>query len=172
MSENAPPQKFVRSLFEGRLETAGILPFPHPDPEAFEMAEDVAKMTADWAADAIDPAEIDRTKKIPDEIVTGIAELGLFGLIIPEEYGGAGCGHYAYSRMMETVTNRCASSVTLLGAHLGIGMRGVLLFGTDEQKERWLPWLATGELIAAFALTEAGAGSDPRGPDAECSRRT
>jgi len=161
MPDTPKPQKFVRSLFEGRLETGGILPFPHPEPEAFEMAEDIAKMVADWAADAIDPAEIDRSKKIPDEIVEGIAELGLFGLIIPEEYGGAGCGHYAYSRMMETVTNRCASSVTLLGAHLGIGMRGLLLFGTPDQKERWLPRLATGELIAAFALTEAGAGSDP-----------
>ncbi len=161
MPQDTEHRGFVRSLFEGRLETAGILPFPHPDPETLEMAEEVAKMLGDWAAKAIDPARVDRDKAIPEEIIEGVAELGLFGLIIPEEHGGAGCGHYAYSRMMEVFTNRCTSCVTLLGAHLGIGIKALLLYGTPEQKERWLPKLAAGELIAAFGLSEAGAGSDP-----------
>lgn len=160
MSESSPHQ-FVRALFEGRLETGGILPFPHPEPEAEEMAESVVTMLRDWAEDTIDPAKVDREKQLTPEIKEGLIELGMTGLTIDEEYGGAGCGQYAYARMMETLTRHCTSSVTILGAHLGIGIKALQLFGTPEQKARWLPLLASGELIAAFALTEPGAGSDP-----------
>jgi acyl-CoA dehydrogenase family member 9 len=161
MPEPTGTHQFVRALFEGRLETEGILPFPHPDPEAKETAESVVSMLDDWAEATIDAAAIDRARELPPEIKEGLIELGMTGLTIDEEYGGAGCGQYAYARMMETLTRHCTSSVTILGAHLGIGIKALQLFGTPEQKARWLPQLASGELIAAFALTEPGAGSDP-----------
>ena len=89
-----------------------------------------------------------------------MVELGLFGLTVPDAYGGAGCGQTTYARVMEVVAQRCASTVTVLGAHLGLGTKALLMYGTPAQKERWLPALAAGDRIAAFALTEANAGSD------------
>ena len=151
---------FVRSLFLGRIESPAVMPFPHPDADAQETAESVAEMIREWAADAIDPDQIDRDKTISADVVEGMRELGLFGLTIPEEFGGAGCGQLAYVSALEAISNRCASTVTVFAGHLGIGMKGILLYGTPEQKQKWLPALASGEQIAAFALTEACAGSD------------
>ncbi len=151
---------FVRSLFEGRIESRAVFPFPYPTEEVLETGTSVAEMVRDWAADAVDPVVIDKQKTFPPEIMEGLAELGLFGLTIPEEHDGAGMGAWTYAQAMEALSHRCASTATILGAHLGIGLKGLLLDGTPEQKAKWLPRLASGELIAAFALTEAGAGSD------------
>ena len=151
---------FVRALFRGKLNAAAILPFPWPDAGTRDTTDAIVAMVCEWAHDAIDPAAIDAAKEIPAEVLGGLKELGLFGLTIPEEYGGAGCGQWTYARVMEALANRCASTVTVLGGHLGLGAKGLLLYGTEEQKRRWLPELATGERIACFALTEASAGSD------------
>ena len=150
----------VRSLFQGRVQNPVLFPFPWPTPEVRETSDAVIDMVRDWAADAIDPAAIDRAKAIPEEVLEGLKELGLFGLTVAERYGGAGCGQTTYAHLMEAVAGRCASTVTVLGGHLGLGMKALLLYGTDEQKARWLPAYASGERIGAFALTEAGAGSD------------
>jgi alkylation response protein AidB-like acyl-CoA dehydrogenase len=84
----------------------------------------------------------------------------MFGLVIPEEQGGMGLGNMAYSRTLQEVAKYDASVAVTIGAHSSIGMRGLLLFGTDDQKERYYEKLATGEMIAAYCLTEPGAGSD------------
>src|SRR6185295_2517132 len=99
---------------------------------------------AEWAASAVDPERIDHEKRIPESVIDGLRELGLFGLTIPEEFGGAGQGQVTYARVMETVAHRCASTVTVLGAQLGIGMKALVLYGTDAQKKHWLPKLASG----------------------------
>jgi acyl-CoA dehydrogenase family protein 9 len=151
---------FVRGLFAGRLASAAILPYPHPDAETAETTEAIVASVAEWAAREVDPVAIDHEKRIPQRVLDGLRELGLFGLTIPEAYGGAGAGQVTYARVMETVAHRCASTVTVLGAQLGIGMKALVLYGSEAQKAHWLPRLASGERIAAFALTEAGAGSD------------
>lgn len=151
---------FVRGLFAGRLDAAAIFPYPHQDAEAAETTEAIVASVSEWAAQAVDPVAIDRAKRIPPEVIDGLRELGLFGLTIPEAHGGAGQGQVTYARVMEAVAQRCASTVTVLGAQLGIGMKALVLYGTEAQKAHWLPRLASGERIAAFALTEAGAGSD------------
>ena len=153
----------VRTLFLGAASKPAFLPFPEPDAETRETADEIFEMVSSWAADAIDPAAIDAAGEIPAEVREGLAELGLLGLIVPEEYGGAGMGQVAYSRLMEALAGRCASTVTVVGGHMGLAMKPVLLFGTDEQKARWLPRFASGEELGSFALTEANAGSDAGG---------
>ncbi len=96
----------------------------------------------------------------PDEYLESLKELGLFGLIIPEEYGGIGFSNAAYARVLQQSSRYDASTSLTVGAHSSIGMKGVLLFGNEQQKKAYLPRLASGELIAAFCLTEAGSGSD------------
>jgi alkylation response protein AidB-like acyl-CoA dehydrogenase len=97
---------------------------------------------------------------MPADFLQELKEFGMFGLIIPEEHGGMGLGNMAYSRTLQEVGRYDASVAVTIGAHSSIGMRGLLLFGTDEQKSRYMPQLASGEMIAAFCLTEPAAGSD------------
>jgi acyl-CoA dehydrogenase family protein 9 len=111
----------------------------------------------------VDSPEFDRQEKFPEDVINGMKELGLFGLVIPEEYGGYGMSTTAYVKILEEVARFDGSMALIIGAHQSIGLKGLLLYGTDEQKQKYLPKLATGEMIAAFALTEPGAGSDAAG---------
>jgi alkylation response protein AidB-like acyl-CoA dehydrogenase len=97
---------------------------------------------------------------MPSEFIEQLRQFGLFSLVIPEQYGGMGFGSSAYSRALQEVAKYDASVAVTVGAHSSIGMRGLLLYRTDGQKQKYLPRLATGELIAAFCLTEPGSGSD------------
>ncbi len=105
-------------------------------------------------------AEIEEKKEIPRDLIEKMAEFGLFGVPFPQEYGGAGAGEMGYCLMMEEIGKVSASVGALLGAHIGIGSMAIYLDGTEEQKRKYLLPLAKGEKIAAFALTEPGAGSD------------
>ena len=102
----------------------------------------------------------DRAGEMPGSFVEELKQFGLFGLVIPEDYGGLGLKSAAYARTLQEIAKHDASVAVTIGAHSSIGMRGLLLMGTEEQKSRFLPKLATGEMIAAFCLTEPGAGSD------------
>src|SRR5271157_5054634 len=102
----------------------------------------------------------DRDAAQPEEFIQGLRDLGLFGLIIPEEHGGLGLSNAGYARVLSQSSSHDSSVSLTIGAHSSIGMKGVLLFGTAEQRARYLPKLASGEMIAAFCLTESGAGSD------------
>jgi len=102
----------------------------------------------------------DREGAQPAEFIQGLRELGLFGLIIPEESGGLGLSNAAYARVLAQTSAHDSSVSLTIGAHSSIGMKGLLLFGNAEQRQRYLPKLASGEMIAAFCLTEAGSGSD------------
>ena len=137
-----------------------LSPFPEPSAEEKETVSTFLGSFREFAREKVDPARFDREKKISPEVVRGLADLGIFGLTIPEAYGGYRFSSAAYCRVMEEVGRTDASLGILIGGHQSIGMKALLLFGTDEQKARWLPSLATGEKIAAFALTEPEAGSD------------
>ena len=102
----------------------------------------------------------DRDAEQPAEFIQGLRDLGLFGLIIPEEHGGLGLSNAGYARVLSQSSGHDSSVSLTIGAHSSIGMKGLLLFGTEEQKARYLPKLASGEMIAAFCLTESGSGSD------------
>jgi alkylation response protein AidB-like acyl-CoA dehydrogenase len=104
--------------------------------------------------------EIDDNGKIPREMIDKMAELGFLGISFPEKYGGSGFGEMGYCIMQDEISRGCASTATFIGAHQSIGSAGIYLFGTEEQKEKYLVPLATGKKIGAFALTEPEAGSD------------
>jgi len=150
----------VKALFAGVVREDVLFPFPEPSSEDQETVSAFLGSLRAFVRDRVDSARIDREKRIPPEVVRGLADLGTFGISIPEEYGGYGFSSSAYCRVMEEVGRTDASLGILIGGHQSIGMKALLLYGTEEQKKRWLPALAAGEKIAAFALTEPEAGSD------------
>lgn len=103
---------------------------------------------------------IDREHRVPFETLARLAQLGLMGVPFPQKYGGMGGGELGYCILMEEVNRVCTSTATIIGAHTGIGAMAIYLDGTEEQKQKYLRPLAQGKKIAAFALTEPGAGSD------------
>jgi acyl-CoA dehydrogenase family protein 9 len=113
-----------------------------------------------YAAEHIDSRQIDETRDIPDQVFRDLGELGLMGLYVPEEYGGQGLSQTGYARVFEAFGQVDGSLTIALGVHQSIGMKGLHLFGTPAQKERFLPDLATGRKLCGFALTEPQAGSD------------
>lgn len=106
-------------------------------------------------------AEIDKTHEFPWENIKKMGELGLMGVPIPEEYGGAGCDFLSYIITIEEISRACASTGVILAVHTSVGTFPILYFGTEEQKQKYIPKLASGQFIGAFALTEPNAGSDP-----------
>jgi len=149
-----------RPFFLGHLEAESILPFPEMSADESETFTILRDSLGRFAGDHIDSRAIDEQGEIPREVIDGLAELGVMGLVVPEAYGGGGVSSTFYAKVFETLAGIDGSVVTMMGAHQSIGLKGLLLFGTEEQKERFLPPLARGERIAAFALTEPTSGSD------------
>lgn len=152
---------FMRSLCMGQIEEDVILPFPTiPSAEKETLQGVVSSLAQLLGPHESDFRHWDRQGEFPPEFVEELKGFGLFSFVIPEEHGGMGFKSSAYSRALQEVAKYDASVAVTVGAHSSIGMRGLLLFGNDEQKARYMPKLATGEMIAAFCLTEPGAGSD------------
>jgi len=108
----------------------------------------------------VDAARIDREGELGEEVLDSMRELGLFGLVIPEQYGGLGLDIVSYGKVVARISAHCGATAVTLGAHQSIGLKAILMAGSEGQKRKWLPSLATGERIAAYCLTEAEAGSD------------
>jgi short/branched chain acyl-CoA dehydrogenase len=131
----------------------------------FDLTEEqqlVRETVREFAHDRVAPvaAELDREQRFPYDLVAELAELGLMGMTIPEEYGGAGADTLAYAIVVEELTRIDSSLAITLAAHHSLGTLPIYYFGTDEQRRQWLPDLASGRKLAAFGLTEPGAGSD------------
>jgi len=157
---DAEPQSLLKSLFQGIIEESLIFPFPEVPADVKETVEVFSEAYRDFDAQFIDSEKIDAEHHFPRDVVKGLGDLGAMGMTIPEEYGGSGFSAAAYCKTMETIGPLDASAAIVVGAHQSIGLKPILLFGSEEQKKRWLPDLATGKLIAAFCLTEPEAGSD------------
>lgn len=153
-------QSFMKALFHGVIAEEMIFPFPEMPAEDRENTSLILDSVRRYFAQNVDSAKIDVEHTIPAEVLEGLKGLGLFGLQVPTEYDGIGLSASAYARVMQEVGGLDGSIAVTLGAHQSIGLKGILLFGTPEQKQRFLPRLATGKSVAAFALTEPGAGSD------------
>ena len=119
-----------------------------------------------------DPAKVEEERWIGDDTIRELGERGLMGLYVPEEYGGQGLSQTGYCRVSENFAQIDATLSVIMGVHQSIGMKGIVLFGSDEQKARFLPDLASGRKLAAFALTEPGAGSDVKGIETRAERQS
>jgi short-chain 2-methylacyl-CoA dehydrogenase len=131
----------------------------------FDLSDEhqlIRRTVREFAEEKVAPvaAELDRDHRFPYELVAEMAELGLMGMPIPEEYGGGGTDTLSYAIAVEELTRVDSSVAITMAAHTSLGTMPILLYGTEEQKTHWLPDLASGKKLAAFGLTEPGAGSD------------
>ncbi len=154
-------QSAAKKLFVGEILEQNLFPYPSIRARDREILGTVVE-AIDGFLDGKeqDFKQWDRDAHQPEEFIQGLRDMGLFGLIIPEEHGGLGLSNGAYARVLTQTSSHDASVSLTIGAHSSIGMKGILLSGTPEQQAKYLPKLASGEYIAAFCLTESGAGSD------------
>uniref|UniRef100_A0A3B5LK10 Complex I assembly factor ACAD9, mitochondrial n=1 Tax=Xiphophorus couchianus TaxID=32473 RepID=A0A3B5LK10_9TELE len=150
---------YAKDLFLGQINKAEVFPYPEIGNDELEEVKQFVAPVEKFFNEEVDSAKIDREAKIPAETLNGLKELGLFGIMIPEEYGGLGLSNTMYARLNEIIALDGSIAVTL-AAHQAIGLKGILIAGNEAQKKKYLPKLASGEHIAAFCLTEPGSGSD------------
>ena len=162
-----PDQKysFVRGIFAGEIHDSLLLPYPEPlerrDPDEARVVRRLIGELRQMQGDGlIDSARFDAEERLPEEVIRAFAEIGLLGISIPKEYGGLGLSPSAYSRVFAAVSAVDPSCGVLIGVHCGLGSKAIVLYGNEEQKRRYLPMLARGETLAAYALTEPETGSD------------
>lgn len=162
MTDKAKPS-FSKALYSGAIIEDLVFPYPHMDPDEKENIQLIKESFKKFAKDHLDSEKMDKEGRMPEETLNGLKELGFLGLNIPEEYGGFGLTGTGFVKILEMVGAYDPATAITLGAHESIGMKALLLYGNEEQKKKYLPRLATGELVAAFCLTEPGAGSDAAG---------
>src|SRR5437764_8812998 len=151
---------FVKGLFQGHFVSDWVMPYPRIPASQQTELDTTLKELREFMDAKLDPVAIDREADIPREVIDGRGQVGVLGMTAPREYGGHGFSQMANTKILEEIGRRCASTSVFVNAHHSIGIRALLLFGTHEQKEKWLPKLCTGEWLGAFALTEREAGSD------------
>lgn len=158
----------IKNFFWGNIR--GDLLIPYPQTDADEMARcDALLEKLDRYLEAEHPAvRIDQEQEIPKWVIDRLFELGVLGMTIPQEYGGGGFGITSYNRMLERIGRTCGSTAVLASAHLSIGCKAIALFGTKEQKGRWLPHLAK-HWLSAFCLSEPDVGCDAGGQRTVCT---
>jgi alkylation response protein AidB-like acyl-CoA dehydrogenase len=151
---------FAKALFRGEFRSDVLFPYPELPADERAVVDAAVRAVRQFADEQIDAAAIDRAADIPRSVIEGLGKLGVLGMTAPVEHGGRGFTQSGYCRIMEVIGGHDASTAVFVNAHHSIGIRALLLFGTPEQQARWLPPLARGEKLAAFALTETEAGSD------------
>jgi alkylation response protein AidB-like acyl-CoA dehydrogenase len=152
---------FGKELFLGRLRLDLIHPHPRPTEQERRKGEAFLARLEAFLREHVDPLQIERDAKIPDEVVRGLGELGAFGIKIDERYGGLGLSQVYYNRALALAASAHSSISVLLSAHQSIGVpEPVRLFGTEDQQRRILPGVAKDQ-VSAFLLTEPDVGSDP-----------
>ncbi|XP_004870495.1 acyl-CoA dehydrogenase family member 9, mitochondrial-like isoform X1 [Heterocephalus glaber] len=148
-----PRRSFAKELFLGKIEKKGVFPFPEVSQDELNEINQFVGLVERFFAEEVDSGKIDREGKIPDDTLEKLKSLGLFGMQVPEAYGGLGLSNTMSTRLGEIVSLDGSIAVTL-AAHQALGLKGIVLFGTEAQKAKYLPRLASGEHVAAFCLTE------------------
>lgn len=159
----ADPDKnpsFTKGVFLGEIREDLVFPYPVMPADERDSLNAILDSLRSWAADNVDSSKFDHEAKFPDGVRQGLHELGVMGLSIPEEYGGFGASAKVYNRVFGEIGSIDPALTVYFGAHQSIGCKGIVLFGNEEQKKKYLPKCSSGEMVAAFCLTEPGSGSD------------
>jgi alkylation response protein AidB-like acyl-CoA dehydrogenase len=152
---------FAQRLFMGRFDSDSVRIFPMQDAADRAVGDQLCAEVGMFLTANLDPEEVDASRTIPQDVISGLAKMGVFAMKVPKEYGGLGLSQVNYNRVMMLIASWCGSTAVLVSAHQSIGVPQPLkLFGTPEQKAKWFPRFREGA-ISAFALTEPGVGSDP-----------
>lgn len=151
---------FAKLLFFGAFHAPAVLPFPNPSSDVIAEGNHWVERVNTFANSFIDGAAIDKNGQIPSSLIHGLGDIGLLGFTVSPTYGGQGLSQYTYCRAMAALACHCGSTALFVNAHHSIGLKALVLFGTEEQRQRWLPSLTSGRSVAAFSLTEPNAGSD------------
>lgn len=155
-----PSPSFAKALYLGEIHEDMVFPYPRMDREEQRTIEHLISDLREWARRSYDPARVEAEGWVGDDTIAALGEMGLCGLYVDPAYGGLGLSQTGYARVFEAIGQIDATLGVVLGVHQSIGYKGIHLFGTEEQKERFLPDLARGKKLAGFALTEPNAGSD------------
>lgn len=155
----------------GEIHEQLVFPYPTQDEDEAGRIRGLIDAFRGYAAANVDPVEIDRTGTISDQVYRDLGELGLMGLYVDRRYGGQGLSQTGYARVFEAIGQVDGSLTIGMGVHQSIGLKGIHIFGSDEQKQRFLPDLAAGRRLAGFALTEPEAGSDAHNLQTRAERR-
>jgi alkylation response protein AidB-like acyl-CoA dehydrogenase len=158
---------FVKNLFWGNLREDLVFPYPQTSAEETARCDQLLAALDEYLEKEHPAFLIDRDEYIPQEVIDRLFELGVMGMTISREYGGLGLGVTSYNRVLERIGETCASTAVVVSAHQSIGCKAIMLFGSDEQKKKWLPRLAS-DTLSAFCLSEPNVGCDAGGQETHC----
>ena len=159
---------FVKNLFWGRFRNDLVFPYPTESKEERAKCDALLAELEDYLKNEHPSVLIDQEEHIPDWALERLFEIGVMGMTIPEAYGGLGLGVTSYNRVLEMIGAHCSSTAVVVSAHQSIGCKAIMLFGTEAQKERFLPKVAR-EYLSAFCLSEPNVGSDAAGQETRCT---
>jgi len=155
---------FIKNAFWGRFREDLVFPYPRESDEERETCNELLEELEEYLETEHPRVEIDQEEYIPEWVIDRLFDMGVMGMIIPEEYGGLGLGVTSYNRVLEMIGRYCSSTAVLVSAHQSIGCKALVMFGTEEQKEKYLPIVAR-EKVSAFCLSEPNVGSDAAGQE-------
>ncbi|MEC7353048.1 MAG: acyl-CoA dehydrogenase family protein, partial [Planctomycetota bacterium] len=149
----------IKNIFYGNLNEKLVFPYPNVSAEETARCDQLLAELGDYLDDEHPSIEIDANQEIPPHVVRRLFDMGILGMTIPVEYGGGGFGITSYNRVLARIGRTCGSTAVLVSAHQSIGCKAVMLFGSDEQKARFLPRMAK-DALSAFCLSEPNVGCD------------
>lgn len=157
----------IKNMFWSRMREELLFPYPEYPKEEKEKCDQLLEKVKAYFEKEHPRIQIDQDQEIPGRCIKRLFELGVMGMIIPEEYGGLGLGVTSYNRVLEVIGSYCSSTSVMVSAHQSIGCKGIVLFGNQDQKVKWLPRLAK-DMLSAFCLSEPNVGCDAGGQETEC----
>ncbi|MFW5955197.1 MAG: acyl-CoA dehydrogenase family protein, partial [Rhodothermales bacterium] len=158
---------FAKNLFWSHFRNDLVFPYPTPSSTEREKCDRLMHELQTYLETDHPRIEIDQEEHIPQWVIDRLFEMGVMGMTVPEEYGGLGLGVTSYNRVLELIGRYCASTAVVVSAHQSIGCKAIMIFGTEEQKRRFLPGVAR-EYLSAFCLSEPNVGSDAGGQETTC----
>ncbi len=158
---------FIKNLFWGRIREELVFPYPEVSPEEKAKTDALLAKLERYLDTEHPRVQIDQEQEIPEWAVQRLFDLGVMGMTVPEAYGGLGLGVASYNRVLEAIGRRCGSTAVMVSAHQSIGCKALMLFGTDDQKTRYLRMVAR-ETLSGFCLSEPQVGSDAAGQETTC----